>query len=114
MHRPRRDGALGGCVVLLRRDWDDGICVAVPRVEDGTRYAGPAPRGAGARAAVGAEGRMRVQEMEDGLGHVLREGEPACLVVDDGDMGEGIFRVRHAIGEGGHRLHEVVTIANDP
>ena len=112
--RPGGYGALGGCVVLCGGDGTDGGSVAVPRIEDGTRYVGPAPRGARARAAVGAEGRMGAQEMEDGLGHVLREGEPSCLVVHDGDLGEIVPGIRAPIRERGHRLHEVVAIPYDP
>lgn len=52
--RPRGDGALGRSVVFRGGDGTDGGSVAVPRIEDGTGYVGPAPRGAGTRAAVGA------------------------------------------------------------
>lgn len=58
MRRAGGDGALGGGVVFLGGDGADGGSVAVPRIEDGTGYVGPAPDSARSRAAVGAEGRM--------------------------------------------------------
>lgn len=112
--RPRGDGALRGGVVLRGGDGTDGIAVAVPLLEDGTCYAGPAPDSARSRAAVGAEGRMGAQEMEDGLRHVPGEGEAAQLVVHHGDLQEGVIGICHAVGERSHRLHEVVPIAYDP
>lgn len=114
MRRPRGYGALGGCVVLCGGDGADGGSVAVPRIEDGTGYAGPAPRGARSRAAVGAEGRMGVQEMEYGSRHVPGEREPSQLVVHDGDLGEAVPGIRAPVGERGHRLHEVVPVSYDP
>lgn len=114
MHGPRGYGALGGCVVLGGRDRAHGGSVAVPRIEDGTGYVGPAPDSARSRAAVGAEGRMGAQEMEDGLRHVLGEGEASQLVVHDRDLGEIVPGIRAPVGERGHRLHEVVPLAYDP
>ena len=114
MHRPRGDGTLGGCVVLGGGDGAHGIAVAVPRIEDGTGYVGPAPDSARSRAAVGAVCRMRVQQMEYGLRHVLREGEPSQLVVHDRDLDEAVPGIRAPVGEDGHRLHEVVPLAYDP
>ena len=114
VHRPRGYGALGGCVVLGGGDRLHGIAVAVPLLEDRTCYVRPAPDSSRSRAAVGAICGMRVQEMEDGSRHVTREREPSQLVVHDGDLGEGIGRVCAPVGEGGHRLNEVVALAYDP
>ena len=114
MHGPGGYGALGGCVVLGGGDRLHGIAVSVPLLEDRTGDVGPAPDSSRSRAAVGAICGMRVQEMEDGRCHVPGEGEPSQLVVHDGDLGEAVPGVRAPVGEGRHRLHEVVPFPYDP
>lgn len=52
--------------------------------------------------------------MEDGTGHVAREGQAAQLVVHDGDPLEPVLGVGYAVGEALHRLDEVVALADDP
>ena len=52
--------------------------------------------------------------MEDGLGHVAREGQAAELVVDHGDPLEPVLGVGDTVGEAFHRLDEVVPLADDP
>lgn len=57
---------------------------------------------------------MRPQHVEDGGGHVAREGQAAQLVVHDGDLRELVLRVGDAVGEALHGLDEVVALADDP
>ena len=112
--RARGDGARGVRVVVGGRNRQDLLAVAVGRLEDGAGDVGPGLDGAGARAVVGAVGGVRPQHVEDGLGHVAREGQAAQLVVHDRDLREPVLRVGDAVGERLHRLHEVVSLADDP
>lgn len=114
MDRSRCDGADGARVVVGGADRHDPLAVAVGGLEDGAGDIGPALDGAGARAVVGAVGGVRPQHVEDGLGHVAREGQAAQLVVDDRDPLEPVLGVGHAVGEALHGLHEVVSLADDP
>ena len=59
----------------------------------------------GAGAVVGAVGGLVPQHVEDGLGHVAREGEAAQLVVHDGDLVQLVLGVGDAVGERLHGLH---------
>ena len=52
--------------------------------------------------------------MEDGLGHVAREGQASQLVVHDRDLRELVLGVGDAVGERLHGLDEVVSLADDP
>ena len=112
--RARGDGARGARVVVGGADRHDLLAVAVGGLEDGAGDIGPAPHGAGAGAAVGAVGGLVLQHVEDGRGHVAREGQAAQLVVNDGDLGELIPRVGDAVGQRLHGLDEVVPLADDP
>ena len=114
MDRARGDGARGARVVVGGADRHDLLAVAVGGLEDGAGDIGPAPHGAGAGAAVGAVGGLVLQHVEDGRGHVAREGQAAQLVVNDGDLGELIPRVGDAVGQRLHGLDEVVPLADDP
>ena len=91
--RARGDGALGARVVVGGRYRHDPVPVAVGGLEDGAGDIGPGLDGAGAGAVVGAVGGVRPQHVEDGLGHVAREGQAAQLVVNDRDLRELILRV---------------------
>ena len=112
--RARGDGALGARVVVGGRYRHDPVPVAVGGLEDGAGDIGPGLDGAGAGAVVGAVGGARPQHLEDGLGHVSREGQAAQLVVHDRDPLEPVLRVGHAVGERLHGLDEVVALADDP
>ena len=112
--RARGDGALGARVVVGGRYRHDPVPVAVGGLEDGAGDIGPGLDGAGAGAVVGAVGGVRPQHVEDGLGHVAREGQAAQLVVDHGDLRELILRVGDAVGQPLHGLDEVVPLADDP
>lgn len=112
--RARGDGAGGAGVVVGGRNRHDPVAVAVGGLEDGAGDVRPALHGAGAGAVVGAVGGVRPQHVEDGLGHVAREGQAAQLVVDHGDLVQLILRVGDAVGEHFHGLHEVVALADDP
>ena len=112
--RARGDGALGARVVVGGADRHDPVAVAVSGLEDGAGDVGPALHGAGAGAAVGAVGRVRAQHVEDGPGHVAREGQAAQLVVHDGDLREPVLGVGDAVGERLHGLDEVAALADDP
>ena len=114
MDRARCDGAGGAGVVVGRGDRDHLAAVAVGGLEDLTRDFGPGGDAAAAGAAVGAVGGLVLQHVEDGLGHVAREGQAAQLVVNDGDLGELIPRVGDAVGQRLHGLDEVVPLADDP
>ena len=112
--RARGDGAGGAGVVVGGRNRHDPVAVAVGDLEDGAGDVRPGPDGAGARAVVGAVGGLRVQHVEDGLGHVAREGQAAQLVVHDGDLLQLVLRVGDAVGQALHGLHEVVALPDDP
>lgn len=112
--RARGDGARGGGVVVGGRYRHDLVPVAVDGIEDGAGDVGPALDGAGAGAVVGAVGGLHIKHVEDGLGHVAREGQAAQLVVDHGDLREPVLRVGDAVGEPLHGLDEVVALADDP
>lgn len=114
MDRARGDGALGARVVVGGRYRHDPVPVAVGGLEDGAGDVGPGLDGAGAGAVVGAVGGVRPQHVEDGLGHVAREGQAAQLVVNDRDLRELILRVGDAVGQPLHGLDEVVPLADDP
>ena len=114
MDRARGDGPLGAGVVVGGRHRHDPVAVAVGGLEDGAGDISPGLDGAGARAVVGAVGGVRPQHVEDGLGHVAREGQAAQLVVHDRDLLEPVLGVGDAVGERLHRLDEVVPLAYDP
>lgn len=112
--RARGDGAHGVRIVVGRRYRHDPVPVAVGGLEDGAGDVRPAPHGAGAGAVVGAVGGVRPQHVEDGLGHVAREGQAAQLVVNDRDLLEPVLGVGDAVGQALHRLDEVAALADDP
>lgn len=112
--RARGDGALGARVVVGGRYRHDLVPVAVGGLEDGAGDVRPALHGSGPGAVIGAVGGVRPQHVEDGLGHVAREGQAAQLVVNDGDLGQPVIRVGDAVGQAPHGLHEVVALADDP
>ena len=112
--RARGDGALGARVVVGGRYRHDPVPVAVGGLEDGAGDVRPAPHGARAGAVVGAVGGVRPQHVEDGLGHVAREGQAAQLVVNDRDLLEPVLGVGDAVGQALHRLDEVAALADDP
>jgi len=112
--RARGDGARGVRVVVGGRNRHDLLAVAVGRLEDGAGDVRPGLHGTGARAVVGSVGGVRPQHVEDGLGHVAREGQAAQLVVHDGDPVQLVFRVGYAVGQPLHGLDEVVPLADDP
>ena len=114
MDRARGDGARGAGVVLGGADRHDPVPVAVGGLEDGAGDVGPGPDGAGARAVIGAVGGVRPQHVEDGLGHVAREGQAAELVVHDRDLREPVLGVGDAVRERLHGLDEVAALADDP
>ena len=112
--RARGDGAGGIRVVVGGADRDHFLPVAVGGLEDGAGDVRPALHRAGAGAVVGAVGGLRVQHVEDGGGHVAREGQAAQLVVDDRDLHELVLGVGDAVGEPLHGLDEVMALADDP
>ena len=112
--RARGDGAGGAGVVVGGRNRHDPVAVAVGGLEDGAGDVRPALHGAGAGAVVGAVGGVRPQHVEDGLGHVAREGQAAQLVVHDRHLLEPVLGVGYAVRERLHGLHEVVALADDP
>ncbi len=114
MDRARGDGALGAGVVVCGADGDHFPPVAVGGLEDGAGDVRPGLHGTGAGAVVGAVGGLRVQHVEDGPGHVAREGQAAQLVVHDGDLLEPVLGVGYAVGEALHGLDKVVPLADDP
>ena len=114
MDRARGDGALGIRVVVRGRNRHDLVPVAVGGLEDGAGDVRPGPHGTGAGAVIGAVGGVRPQYVEDGGGHVAREGQAAQLVVHDGDPLEPVLGVGDAVGQPLHGLHEVVPLADDP
>ena len=112
--RARGDGALGAGVVVGGRYRHDPVAVAVGGLEDGAGDVRPALHGARARAVVGAVGGVHPQHVEDGPGHVAREGQAAQLVVHHRDLREPVVRVGDAVGQPLHGLHEVAALADDP
>ena len=114
MDRARGDGARGVRVVVGGAHRHDPVPVAVGGPEDGAGDVRPGLHRARAGAVVGAVGGVRVQHVEDGLGHVAREGQAAQLVVHDGDPLEPVLGVGDAVGEALHRLDEVAALADDP
>ena len=112
--RARGNGARGARVVVGGRHRHDLLAVAVGSLEDGAGDVRPAPHGSGAGAVVGAVGGVRAQHVEDGLGHVAREGQAAQLVVHDGDLLEPVLGVCDAVGQPLHGLDEVAALADDP
>ena len=112
--RARGDGSLGAAVVVGGRYRHDLVPVAVGGLEDGAGDVGPGLHGAGAGAVIGAVGGVGPQHVEDGLGHVAREGQAAQLVVHDGDLLQLVVRVGDAVGQALHGLDEVVALADDP
>lgn len=114
MDRARGDGTGGVGVVVGGRNRHDPVAVAVGGLEDGAGDVRPAPHGAGAGAVIGAVGRVGPQHVEDGIGHVAREGQAAQLVVHDGDLRELILGVGYTVGQALHGLDEVVPLADDP
>ena len=95
--RARGDRAGGIRVVVGGADRDHLAPVAVGGLEDGAGDVRPALHGAGARAVVGAVGGVRPQHVEDGRGHVAREGQAAQLVIDHGDLLEFVLGVGDAV-----------------
>lgn len=114
VHRARGDGAGGIRVVVGGRYRHDLLAVAVGGLEDGAGDVRPGLHGAGAGAVVGAVGGVRPQHVEDGLGHVAREGQAAQLVVHDRDLVQLVVRVGDAVGKPLHGLDEVAALADDP
>ena len=112
--RARGDGAGGVRVVVGGADRDHFLPVAVGGLEDGAGDVGPGLDRAGAGAVVGAVGGVRPQHVEDGPGHVAREGQAAQLVVHDRDLVQLVLGVGDAVGQALHRLDEVVPLADDP
>ena len=112
--RARGDGALGTRVVVGGRYRHDLLPVAVGGLEDGAGDVGPGPDRTRAGTVVGTEGGLVPQHVEDGPGHVAREGQASQLVVDDGDLVQLVVRVGYAVGQPPHGLHEVVALADDP
>ena len=114
MDRARGDGAGGIRVVVGGRNRRDPVPVAVGGLEDGAGDIGPGPHGAGARAVIGAVGGVRAQHVEDGPGHVSREGQASQLIVHDRDLLQLVLGVGDAVGEALHGLDEVVALADYP
>ena len=107
----------GAGVAVGGRHRHDLPAVAVSGLEDSAGDVGPAPHGARAGAAVGAVGAvggLRVQHVEDGRGHVAREGQAAQIVVRDRNLGKFILRVGDAVGQTLHGFDEVVSLTDDP
>ena len=114
MDRARGDGALCVRVVVGGRNRHDLLAVAVGCPEDGAGDVGPGLHRARAGAVVGAVGGVLAQHVEDGPGHVAREGQASQLVVHDGDLLEPVLGVGDAVGEALHGLDEVAALADDP
>ena len=112
--RARGDGAGGLGVVVGGAHRHDLLAVAVGGLEDGAGDVGPGPDRTRAGAVIGAVGGVRPQHVEDGLGHVAREGQASQLVVHDGDLRELVLGIGDAVGQALHRLDEVVPLADDP
>lgn len=86
MDRARGDGARGVRVVVGGADRHDPVAVAVGGLEDGAGDVRPGLDRTRAGAVIGPVGGVRPQHVEDGLGHVAREGQAAQLVVDHGNL----------------------------
>ena len=114
MDRAWGDGTGGAGVVVGGRNRHDLVPVAVGGLEDDAGDIGPGLHGAGAGAVIGAVGGARPQHVEDGPGHVPREGQAAQLVVNDRDLLEPVLGVCDAVGQALHRLDEVAALADDP
>ena len=114
MDRARGGGARGVRVVVGGRYRRDPVAVAVGCLEDGAGDVGPGLHGTRAGAVIGSVGGVGAQHVEDGLGHVAREGQAAQLVVDDRDLLQLVVRVGDAVGQPPHGLDEVVPLADDP
>ena len=114
MDRARGDGARCASVVVGGADRHDLLAVAVGCLEDGAGDVGPGLHRARAGAVVGAVGGVRPQHVEDGGGHVAREGQAAQLVVDHVNLFQPVLGVGDAVGEALHGLDEVVPLADDP
>lgn len=112
--RARGDGADGAGVVVGGADRHDLLPVAVGCLEDGAGDVRPGLDRTGAGAVIGAVGGVRPQHVEDGGGHVAREGQAAQLVVDDRDLREFVVGVGDAVGQPLHGLDEVAALADDP
>ena len=84
--RARGDRAGSARVVVGGRNRHDPLPVAVGGLEDGAGDVRPGLDRTRAGAVIGAVGGVRPQHVEDGLGHVAREGQAAQLVVDHGDL----------------------------
>ena len=112
--RARCDGARGAGVVVGGRNRHDPAAVAVGGIEDGAGDVRPGLHGSRAGAVIGPVGGVGAQHMEDGPGHVAREGQAAQLVVDHGDLREPVLGVGYAVGQALHGLHEVAALADDP
>ena len=112
--RARGDGVRSVRVVVGVAHRHDPLAVAVGGLEDGAGDVGPGLDGAGAGAVIRAVGSMRPPHVEDGGGHVAREGQAAQLVVHDGDLREPVLGVGDAVGERLHGLDEVVPLADNP
>ena len=112
--RARGDGAGGVRVVVGGRYRHDPVPVAVGGPENGTGYVRPGLHGSRAGTVIRAVRGVRAQHVEDGLGHVAREGQAAQLVVHDRDLLEPVLGVGDAVGERLHGLDEVVPLADDP
>ena len=95
--RARGDGAGGAGVVVGSADRHDLLPVAVGGLEDDAGDVGPGLDRTRASAVIGAVGGMRPQHVEDGPGHVAREGQAAQLVVDHGDLLEFALGVGDAV-----------------
>lgn len=114
MDRARGNGTDGARVVVGGADGDHFVPVAVGGLEDGAGDVGPGLDRTRAGTVVRAVGGVRPQHVEDGLGHVAREGQAAQLVVDHGDLRKAVLGVGDAVGEALHRLDEVMALADDP
>ena len=112
--RARGDGAGGVRVVVGGRYRHDPVPVAVGGPENGTGYVRPGLHGSRAGTVIRAVRGVRAQHVEDGLGHVAREGQAAQLVVHDRDLLEPVLGVGDAVGERLHGLDEVAALADDP
>lgn len=112
--RPRGDRSFRAGVVLGGGDGNHTLAVAVGDIEHRAGDICPVLHRARARAVIDTIRGAGPEYMEDGLGHVAREGKAAQLVVHDGDAVEGVFGVRHAIGQCLHGLDKVTAVTDDP
>ena len=112
--RARGDGTGDVRVVVGGRNRHDPLAVAVGCLEDGAGDVRPGLDRAGAGAVIGPVGGVRPQYVEDGGGHVAREGQASQLVVHDRDLHELILGVGYTVGQPLHGLDEVVPLADDP